>query len=221
MNFRELFELFYTKFRGEENPPAITDPEWQIAVRNYNDALQRLANYDDTKWDFLYGSNQVDGVDKQTVASQSTYATPTDMYEYGGLIKLDDTQIPVIKPYEVSIQSIDTPYAYFTGDLNSGYTLHISPTPTTIQDIEYTYYKNPPRLDATTEDGTTKICGGDPAYYYNSMLAQRFLDSRNFPAYQIAKRDAETALSGMRLKNYSGSWYNSWTIPNVGATWGN
>lgn len=215
MDFKELFDIFYTKFRGEENPPDKTDPEWQIAVRNYNDALQRMLNYDGTKWNFLYSTNQsaMTG-DTDTASGVTTYACPDDMYEPGGVITLNTTQYPVIAPYQVAVQQPSTRYAYFTGNVNSGYELHLNPAPTSVLPINYTYYRNPERLDALTEDGTSIVEGGDPAFYYNSMLAQRFLDSRNFPAYQIAKRDAETALQGMRLNNNSGTFYNAWTIPS-------
>jgi len=223
MQFTELFEIFYTKFRGEENPPDNTDPEWQIAVRNYNDALQRLSNYDDTKWDFLYQTNQnghsLTG-DKNTVISQTSYACPSDMYEVGGIVKVGTVEYPVISPHLVQVQNSTTKYAYVLGNNQVGFTLNINPAPTSVETLDYTYYRTPVRLDALTEDGTSIIEGGDPAFYYNSMLAQRFLDSRNFPAYQIAKKDSETALLGMRLKNNSGSYFNSWTMPDVGAGWG-
>ena len=221
MEFKELFEIFYTKFRGEENPPDNTDPEWQIAVRNYNDALQRLSNYDDTKWEFLYQTNQNAGTgDINTTIGQTNYTCPDDMYEIGGIVKVGTVEYPVIRTYQAQVQSIPTKYAYVTGDNQTGFTLTLNPAPTSAETLDYTYYRTPVRLDATTEDGTSIIEGGDPAFYYNSMLAQRFLDSRNFPAYQIAKKDAETALQNMRLKNNSGSYFSSWIMPDDGAGWG-
>lgn len=224
MTFQELFEHYYSLYRGESTAPASTDPEWTLAWRYYNDALNRLVKMDDTKWSFLFatlqGSTQVSPALVRTLQSSVTsYTAPTDMMEPGGYVTYVDsagnrTNLPVLRPHEVQSVSPASVYAYFTGDEQSGFTLHTNPTPSTAQvgqSIDYVYYRKPTYL-TSTEDGTSLVEAGDPAFYYNHMLAQRYRVSRNYPSYQTALRDSEEALKGMKLKNNSGYHYNSWTM---------
>lgn len=233
MDFETLFGLFYTKYRGEESPPTTTDPEWAIAVRNYNDALMRMSHFDDTKWNFMYETLQdvvqVSPVLVKTLSTgDTTYTAPANMSEPGGYVTFIDTNdgrnnYPLLQPHEIQSITSTSQAAYFTGDRNSGYVLHLNVAPTATENgygLDYTYYKKPTLLDPDTEGGTSIIAGGDPSFYYNHMLAQRFLDSRNIPAYQISKRDAEEALKGMKLKNNSGTWFNAWSMQDTGPGFG-
>lgn len=238
MTFSTLFAHYYTLYRAEGTPPATTDDEWTIAIRLYNNALLRMAAMDDTKWNFLYatlqGSTQVSPALVRTVTTATTtYTAPTDMAEPGGLYSFTDssgarTTYPIIQPHEVQTMNPNSHFGYFTGDQESGFTLHINPTPTTSevgQSIDYIYYKKPTLLIASTDDGTVEtgsstIAGGDPAFYYNHMLAQRYRADESYSNYQTALRDAEEALKGMKLKNNSGSYYNSWGVQDSGYGFG-
>lgn len=238
ITFSQLFGIYYTLYRGEDSPPATTDPEWVIAIRLYNNALMRLVAMDDTKWNFLYGtlqgSSQVSPALVRTLASSTTsYTAPTDMAEPGGQLSYVDlssnrSNYPIIQPHEVQIQNKQNKYGYFTGDQQTGWVLHTNPVPTTTEvgfGIDYVYYKKPTLLISATADGTVEtgasvIAGGDPAYYYNHMLANRWRPDENFNAYQTALRDSEEALKNMKLKNNSGSYYNPWGVSDTGAGFG-
>lgn len=239
MTFKNIFDIYYTLFRGEDSPPDTSDPEWVIAIRLYNNALIRMASMDDTKWNFMWttlqSSSQVSPALVRTVAtSDTTYTAPTNMAEPGGVLTLIDSNsnrlnYSVVAPHEAQAMSATSTYGYFTGSQEAGYVLNLNPSPTASINgygIDYNYYRKPTPLIASTDDGvvetgTTVIEGGDPAFYYNHMLAQRFRNSENYPAYQTALRDAEEALKGMKLKNNSGSYYNSWTIQDTsGSGWG-
>lgn len=238
MLFSQLFATYYTLYRGEDTPPATTDPEWVIAIRLYNNALLRLVAMDDTKWSFLYGTLQTSAQVSPALVitlqnGVTSYAAPTDMAEPGGQLTYIDsnggrTNYPIVQPHEVQIQGAQTRYGYFTGDQQNGFTLHINPTPSSTdvgKGIDYIYYKKPTLLissiaDGTVETGTTVVAGGDPAYYYNHMLANRWRPDENFNSYQTALRDAEEALKGMKLKNNSGSYYNAWSVQDSGAGFG-
>lgn len=238
MTFSQLFAHYYTLYRAEGTPPATTDDEWTIAIRLYNNALLRMAAMDDTKWNFLWGtlqtSTQVSPALVRTLAtSTTTYVAPADMAEPGGLIAYVDslgnrTTYPVIQPHEVQTQGALTHYAYFTGDAQNGWTCHINPTPSTAEvglSLDYIYYKKPTLLIASTDDGTvetgtTVVAGGDPAFYYNHMLAQRYRADESYSNYQTALRDAEEALKSMKLKNNSGSYYNQWSMQDTGSGFG-
>jgi hypothetical protein len=224
MDFSTLFGIYYGLYRGEATPPASTDDEWKIAVRNYNDALLRMHNMDDTKWNFNWSTLQNSSATK-TLSATTTYTAPTDMQEPGGMMTFIDsnnnrTTYPIVQPHEVQAIDKTTIFGYFTGNAQSGFTLHINPVPAGSyigMGLDYDYYKKPTLLIASTDQGTVEtgtsiVAGGDPAFYYNHMLAQRFRVSRNWPAYQTALRDSEEALKGMKLKNNSGSYYNQWSL---------
>lgn len=234
MDFTTLFGLFYTKYRGEENPPDNTDPEWPIAVRNYNSALDRLESYDDTRWDFmkttLQASTQVSPVLDRTLSTNDTsFAAPTDMLFPGGLWWKINTSgnrgIPyrVYKPEDVATLSQGSTYGYFLGDFQNGFRFYISPTVTSSENgygLDYLYYKKLTRLDPDTETGTSVVAPAASEFLACFLAAQRFLDSRNFPAYQTMKRDSEEALKMMKLRNNSGGDYATPLIQDTGPGFG-
>lgn len=229
MDFSTLFATYYVLYRGEATTPDTTDPEWAIAIRFYNDAILRMQAMDDTKWNFLWNNLQLASDGTKTLTTGTvTYDAPTDMAEPGGQLTYIDSNnnrinYPIVQPHEAQTLNDQTVYGYFTGDQQTGFVLHVNPAPTATENgfgIDYNYYRKPIELDVDNEDGFTTIEGGDPAYYYNHMLAQRFRVSRNWPAYQTALRDSEEALKGMKLKNNSGSYYNAWGVQDTGPGWG-
>lgn len=234
MDFTTLFGLFYTKYRGEETPPDSTDPEWKIAVRNYNAALDRLESFDDTRWDFmksfLQRSTQVSPVlDRTLTTGDTSFVAPTDMLYPGGLWWKVNTAgsrgIPlrVLKPEEVSTVSPSSTYGYFLGDFQSGYTFYLNGAVAAGENgygLDYLYYKKLTRLVPTTETGTSIVAPAASEFFSCYMAAQRFLDSRNFPAYQVMKRDSEEALKMMKLRNNSGDTYAPPMVADTGPGFG-
>jgi hypothetical protein len=220
ITFKNLFGLYYNLYRGEATPPATTDDEWPIAIRNYNDALYRIQSADDTKWNWLFttlqSSTQISPALVRTLAlSTTTYVAPQDMLEPGGQFTLTDsagnmTNYPIVQPYQNQALNDNDTYGFFTGDRMNGFTFHINPTPTAANGLvgltlDYTYYRKPTTLIASTDDGTVEtgtsiIEGCDPSYLYNHMLAQRLKVDENWSGYQVAMRDAEEALKNMKLK---------------------
>ena len=238
--FKNLFGVFYNLYRGEATPPATTDDEWAIALRNYNDALNRAVMMDDTKWNWLFttlqSSTQSSPALVRTLAtSVSTYTAPTDMLEPGAIYTITDSSggmidYPIIQPHEVQAMGVNEQYGWFTGNRQAGFIFHISPTPVAADNgktLDYTYYRQPNYLIASTDDGTvetgtTVVEGCDPSYLYNYMLAQRLKVDENWTGYNTARRDAEEALKNMRLKNNSGNYFRPWTlIDSQGSSWGN
>lgn len=226
MDFTTLFGLYYTKIRGEETPPAITDPEWKIAIRNYNSALDRLENFDGTKWDFmktfLSASTQVSPVlDRTLTTGDTVFTAPTDMFYPGGLYWKIDTNsrrsppMKIYHPEDLGTISQNSQYGYFLGDQHNGFVFYLNPSVPSNENawtLDYMYYKKLTRLNPTTETGTSIIAGAPTEFLANFMAAQKFLDSRNFPAYQVMKRDSEESLKMMKLQNNSGDSFN---VPQV------
>lgn len=226
-DFNDIFSQYYTLYRAESDVPASDDDEYSIALVLSKEAINRWANYDATYWKelFVRSIDAVDG-DNVIVASTTDYAAPTDMREAGGFIKLRDAttnavqaNYPIIDPQEAQFKNDNSRYAYFTGNPTTGFTLHLSITPSAEDAgklIDYVYYKKPTYFTVGTS--TTEMA--DTSFIVHRMLAQRFRASRN-PYYTSALRDAEDSLRMMQADNNSGSWANPWTLQdNSGTQWG-
>lgn len=226
MDFDDIFEQYYTLYRAETETPASTDDEYIIARRLSSEAINRWANYDGTYWKELFTDTATTstGATLTIATGDSTYAAPTSMREAGGYVKIKDgavtiQNIPIIEPHEAQFKSEDAVYAYFTGNPNAGFTLHLNPAPGAElngKTLWYMFYKKPTLVSTGTD--TPEMA--DPYFIVNRMLAQRFRVSRN-PYYTSALRDAEDCLKMMKMDNDSGSWANPWKLPdNSGSIWG-
>lgn len=230
MDFDSIFETYYQLYRGEADTPASTDDEYTVALGLSKEAISRWANYDGTYWKELFttlgSSTQTVPALVTTVADGvSTYTAPTDMREAGGFIKLKDSDgftvhsYEILEPEQVQFRNDSAKYAYFTGDPNNGFVLHLNPTPDAQVaglTIDYAYYKKPTYF--TTGTDVTEMA--DPMFIVHRMLANRFRISRN-PYYSSAKIDAEDCLKTMQADNNSGNWSNPWAlVDNSGSVWG-
>lgn len=227
MDFDTLFAAYYVQYRTEADAPVSTDDEYTIGLSLANEAVNRWANYDNTYWKELFTTAQTNstGGSLTIVSGTKTYAAPTAMREAGGFISILDSdgntvsRYPIIEPHEAQFKGNLSKYAFFTGNPNSGFTLHLNPVPDSSingMDIDYVYYKKP----TTFTTGTDKPEMSQPYFIVHRMLANRFRGSRN-PYYQSAKSDAEDILRTMQLENNSGSWANPWSLTdNSGSKWG-
>lgn len=229
VTFADIYTNFLVRYLGDSQTLDITDPEWQIAIQHYNTAVRRWDNIDGVLWDELWAqlSAASDGA-KTYTSGTTTYAGPTNMQSVGGTVTLGGSsnptfQVPVIDSSDVQAMSSNTPYAYWTGNPHSGYTLNLNLGQNDSQfngyTINYPYYMKPTYL-ATTETGTTVCQMRDPEFAINTLLSLRYQESRNFPAQQIADRDATQSLADMEVRNAMGSPHNAWTVADYGAGWG-
>jgi hypothetical protein len=237
--YSEIFLNFYTRYLGDTQvidgvyTVDTTDPEWQIGIQHYNTAVRRWGNIDGVLWDELWTqlSSASDGTKTYTSGTYS-YACPTNMNFPGGTVTLSSTtnplfMIPVVDSQDVQALSNNAPYAYFTGNQHTGYFLNLNTGSGDSQfngyTINYPYYAKPTYL-AVTETGTTVCQMRDPEFAINTMLSLRYQESRNFPAQQIADRDATQSLANMEVRNAMGSpgpgngWYVTAFGPGFGST---
>lgn len=231
MTYDDIFTAYYTQYRTEAQIPPSTDDEYVIGLNLANEAINRWSNYDNTYWKELFTSRvAADDGDAVIAASTVTYATPEDMREGGGFIRLYDNnnvtqmRIPIIEPQDAQFKGDNSTYAYFTGNPGNGFTLNLNPVPTTAMvglNIDYIYYKKPTLFD--TSDNTLITEMSQPYFIVHRMLANRFRGSRN-PYYQSAKTDAEDVLVTMQMDNNSGNWADPWKLadnsgaPNFGGS---
>ena len=227
MNYDQIFEAYYSLYRAEAQIPNSSEDEYIIGIPLASEAISRWSNYDNTMWRELF-TTLIDADDgDKTVSSAAVYACPEDMKIPGGavVIRGDDgkkiKRFKVIQANEAQFKTDESSYAYFTGDPNNGFTLHLNPDPEPAiigGTIDYVYYKKPLLFDRTNTTEFVEM--SDPYFIVHRMLANRFRSSRN-PYYGSAKQDAEDALRMMQLTNNSGSWDDPWTLPdNSGTSWG-
>lgn len=206
MTFLDAFRTYYVQFSGDSEIPAVTDPEFLMAIQYGNTALMRWANIDGVYWNELWGTLQTAATGTKTLSTGVTaYAAPTDMLSIGGVVYLgtERRRVGVLDNRDVVGQSTLNTYAYVTGNPGSNHTVNIFPAATAAQNgqnIDYAYYKQP-TLMTTSETGTYVLPMSDAYFVVHSMLADRFRAERNTFGYQTAKRDADKALADMITRN--------------------
>lgn len=219
MNWQDIFEEFWTLYRGDSDIPTSTDDEWGIAIRLANAGIRRWNSVDGVLWNELWTNFQTSG--GTTVSTGiTTYDGPSDMRTPGGFIRLysgeSENYIKVLSPEEVQNQADISTYAYFTGDPNNGFVLNLDSGSVSADyngwNIDFPYYKQPTIFDPDTEDGNTTPEMSEPGFIVNEILANRLRTSRNWPAYQTARRDADKMLQDMIDRNTMGIPFNSPTL---------
>lgn len=216
--FNDIFIAYYNLYRGDGSTPAVTDPEWTIGLRLANNAIDTWVGNPGFMWNELFTRLQLaSSGDKTIVANQTSYQAPSDMNRAGGFVKTSNATtgaydlIRLYQPWEVQNLDSNTPAAYFTGDPNHGYTLNLQGSFINDQagwSLDYVYYKNPTQM----VDGTSIPEMYDTSFMVNNMLANRFRNSRNWPAYQTALRDAQNSLKNMEAHQNSGTNFNPFTL---------
>ena len=223
MDFQQIYENYYTLYRGESQVPSATDDEFTIGLRLANTAIGRWASVDNVFWKELYSTNLTSvGPNDILTTSSLNYTTPDDTQAVAGIVELKDgttvkDTITVVDTALVYQYDNMQQFCYFVGDPTNGFTLRFNKPVEAGLSIDYIYYKKPTYF----VDGSSTTEMSDPWYIVHSMLANRFRVSRNFGAYQTALRDAEEALKNMQQANMSGNQAMPWTLPDTsGTVWG-
>lgn len=226
MDFNEIFENYYTLYRGESDTPPEGDEEYIIGMRYANNAISRWANVDGTYWKELFTTlRQSPDGDKTVVTGKTAYICPSNMREAGGYVKvLSPTgalarTYEIIEPQEAQFRAEGGQFCYFTGNPSTGFTMNLGGAPDESVSgflLDYVYYKKPTIFE--TGDDVTEV--PNPWFIVHHMLYSRYRVSRN-PFLDTALRDAEEALKNMQQDNASGTWANPWKVAdNSGVNWG-
>jgi len=233
MDFQNIFQEYYGLFRGDNAIPGVTDPEWALAVYAGNRAIRRWANVDAEEWDVLWTTASQQGFVETYQGTSAnpiitTYACPDNMARPGGFIQMTDPvsgsyiHIRVVKLQDVQMQNANSPYAYFTGGEQIGWsmTLNFSGSSNFGWVIDFPMYMQPTYFNATLtadglgnvqEDGTTISECPDSTFLIASMQGARLFETRN-PFFQQREKDSEVALKGMQLKNGTGTPGDPWNL---------
>jgi len=214
MTFEEIFSTYYIEFRADSDVPDITDPEYLMAKKFANVAINKWKQVDGVLWNELWTSRAIsEEGDDTIVAGQLEYEAPDDFVFPGGYIRLGggDQSSQILQVYSPEeAQTMRGTFAYFTGNPADGYMLRLSSVADNLAGlaIDYDYYRAPVLMENASDIPDM----ADPYFIVNSMLADRFRGARNFPAYQTAKRDADSALQNMITRNAMGTPTRGWTI---------
>lgn len=224
MDFDSIFSAYHTLYRGDSDVPDSNDDEYTIGMRLANEAIHHWETYDNTSWKELY-TNLVAAGEDFNLTTATQYDTPENFERAGGHVKVLDSDgnlmqlYPIIEPNDVQFRGDMDTYAFFSGSPTEGYQLNINPAPSTAlvgNTVDYYYYKKP--TEFTTGTDVTEM--SNPYFVVHRMLANRFRASRN-PYYDDAMRDAENALSKMKMENDSGTWANPFSlVDRSGTQWG-
>lgn len=225
MDTDALFAAYYTQYLTQATIPNSTDDEYTIFEALANEAINRWANYDATFWKELYSTLQTaaDGT-KVIAANLSIYPAPTNMRKAGGFLHLLNSsgttqrKIKIIEPQDAQFKSDNSPYCFFTGNPNTGFSLTINGLNSADVGLSmnYVYYKKPTLITTTSSFSDMS----QPYFIVHRALANRFRGSRN-PYYQSAKNDAEDVLTTMKMENDSGNWADPWMLEDhSGSSWG-
>jgi hypothetical protein len=224
MNFDDIFTAYWTQYRADSDVPDSTDPEYTVALRLANEAINHWKTFDGTYWKELF-STYAENEGGTITTDVTEYDAPDDFVEGGGSIRVLDTDgntvqhYPIIEPHEAQFKADHATYAYFSGNPSDGYVLNINPAPSSALNglrLDYDYYRSP--TEFSTGSDITEM--SNPYFIVHRMLANRFRASRN-PYYLDALRDAENALSKMKMDNDSGSWDNPFQLKDrSGSSWG-
>lgn len=215
MDIETLFAEYYTLYRGDDETPATTDPEWRVFLRQVNAAIARWENVDGVLWRELWAEDSTNTISSATYS----YNAPSDFKHPGGYVELRDpssddvVKLPV---KDINYEQVGGGgFAWFTGNKSAGYKVNLSTdsiTDRTGWTIYFPYYKTATRINDSTEDGTTVLEMSDPFFAIHYALKNRFRASRNNTGVSTADRDAELALANMQHRNDMGTFNNPWNI---------
>ncbi len=224
MDFSAIFQAMWTLYRADSDVPGTSDPEYTVALRLANEAINHWETYDGTVWKELYAHFKDE--ESATIATGITdYDAPGNFKRAEGDVRVFDSdnktvqRYPVIDVRDVQFKADNATYAYFSGNPANGYVLHLNPAPTSSlngKSIDYPYRKS-----ATTFTGGNDVTEMSDAYFVvHRILANRFRASRN-PYTDDAKQDAENSLGKMKIDNDGGDWGNPPKMQDhSGSSWG-
>ena len=188
-------------YESDSTAPTAGDEDYTVWTGLINSAVSVWEGEEGMMWNELYKTltGAADG-DKTTTAGDYSYACPTNMSIPPSFVRTINgglsTYFPVIQVGKVQLlDDVGNNWCYFTGDPNTGYTLHFCPdvTLTTGDTIEYDYYANATKLSSATD----KFEMNDPMFAVYWALAELKKEEGNSFEVQMASNK----MKSMKTKN--------------------
>ena len=153
MTEAEAEQSLHVLYEGNNSTPASTTSDYLTRRGLMNVGIATWEK--EGLWRELYVnlSDAADG-DKTTTADDADYDCPSDFIFPVGFLRIGTSYYPFrdVEKYQLTTSSDNSTYFYYvTGNKNTGYDIHIHPTPSSTGDtITYEYYKSATPLSATT-----------------------------------------------------------------------
>ena len=161
---------------------------------------------------FVKLTDAADG-DKTTVVDHEAYDCPTDFVFPVGYLRIGTTYYPYypVEKFQL-IRSSDsaTKFFYVTGNTNTGFDIHIHPTPTSADTITYEYYKTATELSAVG----TVLEMSDPYFAIYFALSKLLEQDGKMGEGQKAFMEASSRLERMKEQNATIPFYQGNAVPD-------
>jgi hypothetical protein len=157
MTLQEAVNIVWRRVEKSTDYPDSSSEDFELIQGDLNDAIEVWGNKGgeaNIKWRELYKNleDSSDG-DKETVIGQSAYETPSDFSEMSSWVKVGDILLPYVKSGDVTrrIEQNASDRFYYMTKADGKWIVNINPTPDSVMDISYSYYKEPLLLTNTTD----------------------------------------------------------------------
>lgn len=210
MTLQQFQDILHSLYQGDTDAPTSTDTAWTHRVNLLKAAIGAWNGEKGILWNELFTmlSDASDG-DKTVVADTLEYDCPVNFRFPGGFVRTfatggASTYWKVMSPQKAElIQGQALNVCFFTGNANSGYTLHFVSQPQAGHTIDYPYYKTP--FEPSSAAHVLEM--SDPyfaVYFVLSKLHE--IDGEGDRAIK-AFNEAAAKLSGMRTTNEMPAWF--------------
>jgi hypothetical protein len=163
MTLTEALQQIHILLEKSTDYPSSTEGDYLVRKALVNNAIQVWESEEGVLWNELFATLSSDDGDAQTSKDTADYDCPSEFKFPCGFLRIGTQYYNLIRPSNVQTKDNDTTshYWYVTGNANSRYTFHISPTPTESDlDIKFDYYKSATLM----EEGDDIIEMSDPQF---------------------------------------------------------
>lgn len=167
MTAEQLIQFIYRTKEHDTEYPSSSDDDYTLYLALIGDAVRLWETEKGIRWNELW-TTLTDAAtgDKTVVADTLDYDMPTDFRALGAWVRTttssgSHTFYKVITAAEAEgHKGTSEPYAYVTGNVATGFTLHFGQQPTAGDTINYPYYK----AASVPDDGADVIEMSDPLF---------------------------------------------------------
>jgi hypothetical protein len=210
MTLTEVLQEIHVLIEKDTDYPTASEEDYLVRLALVNSAIRIWENEEGILWNELFASlaDASDG-DDTTEVGVSSYDCPTDFKFPLGYLRIGTTPTfyNLMKLENIQIHDGDTSsqYWYITGNANSTYVYHINPTPTSVDTIQFEYYKTATLM----EDGDDVIEMSDPQFVVYWVVGE--LMKEEDPGLAADYRQIALAkLRGMKTRNIMpASWQDN------------